>query len=55
MSMTPDSDAHDRDPFENTELVRRLRRMSWITAAPAVKRRVFERVSGRTDAHRRVK
>ena len=49
-SMTADSHVDDRDPLERTELVRRLRRMSWTTAAPAVKQRVFERVSAHARA-----
>jgi len=43
--MTPDSDVYDRDPFERTALVRRLRRMSWVIAPPEVKQRVLERIS----------
>ena len=43
--MTPDSDVYDRDPFETTALVRRLRRMSWVIAPPEVKQRVLERIS----------
>jgi hypothetical protein len=49
------SGVHERDPFESTELVRRLRRMSWAIAAPAVKQRVFERISAHASADRRLK
>ena len=53
--MTADSYVRDRDPLESTELVRRLRRMSWIIAAPAVKQRVFESVSAHANANPRLK
>lgn len=46
------SEAHtqpERDPLEDNELARRLRRMEWPPAPPEVKRRVLERVLDHTD------
>ena len=37
-------DHNDEDPLEQSELARRLRRMEWPPAPPAVKERVLNRI-----------
>lgn len=45
MAAEPDRyDNTENDPLEDSELARRLRRMTWPTAPPEVKERVLERI-----------
>jgi hypothetical protein len=43
------SEQERRDPLEDNELARRLRRMKWPTTPPEVKQRVLERVLEEAD------
>lgn len=49
--MAAEPDHYDNtadDPLENSELARRLRRMTWPPAPPEVKERVLERIVERS-------
>ena len=48
MPADPDYSRHEEDSLEDTELVRRLRRMEWPAASPDVKARVLRRI---VDGH----
>lgn len=43
---------HELDPLEDSELVRRLRRMEWPSAPPGVKERCLEEILGQVGERR---